>query len=240
MKLPQRMLQFGALALFSSMIGGLVLYRGGILTPNTNTPSWFAKVKQDSLQPPWLDTVQLKQILQEINKEHQSYYNSRSWMYGSKSAPPAPPTRIKRGKAKKNTAESSDPVSIMPYESDTIVAMDILRTRYEVAHFSDKDAADFKQLYAAFQAEDNGFEEYYQSNLVTLSFGRDSTRALEKLKYSPQHLPQLSQQEMIRFESVLDSLTRPRMMSSKTGIIFISAFDTTQAIKIVKAEKRSQ
>ncbi|MBC7778216.1 MAG: hypothetical protein H7246_22475 [Phycisphaerae bacterium] len=232
MKLPPRLLQFGTLALFSSMIGSLVLYRGGIFEATPSLPTWFSQVKQDSLQPPWFDSVQFKQILRETTQERLSSENFL--MYGSKSAPPAPPPPQKKKKRERKPAELE---AVVGTRFDTLIAMNILRTRYDVAHLSVEEAPEFRQIYAALQTGRSGYEELRVSFADPNSDRADSSLALAILRYGPQHLPRLSEQEKARFKVVLDSLTRPRMMSSKSGVIFISAVDTTQAIKIVKSEK---
>jgi len=171
MKLPQRLLQLGTLALFSSMIGSLVIYRGGFFDPSPPR----VKLEQDSLQPPWFDSLLFKRILRETVE--QSFMDNGQRIYVLNGAPSAPPPQKKKGK-KKHT--NDDGVRIAT-PADSLHAMEILRSFYELTH--------------------------------------------------------LSESEQQRFQIVLDGLTRPRMMSSKTGWIFISAVDTSKAIQIVLSER---
>ena len=117
--------------------------------------------------------------------------------------------------------------------------MEVLHTRYTVANLSKKDAALFRQFYTALQHEKRWVGDFWFSENASTVVS-DSSVALAKLFYGPQHLSTLSAQELNRFQAILDSLTRPRMMSSKSGIIFISSIDSTLALKLVKSEKRSK
>jgi hypothetical protein len=234
MKLPQRLLQLGTLAFFSSMIGSLVLYRSGFFEATPTLPSWLSLIEQDSLQPPWFDSVQFKHVLRETTQERLS---SDLRMFGSKSAPPAPPPPRKKGKGEKQSTALAELRLDNATAQDSLIALDILRTRYLVAHLSDQEIADFQKVYAVFRGDKQRVEDYLSLNSGVYFRGRDSSLALERLMYGPKNLPRLSEQEKARFIVVLDSLTRPRMMSSKSGRIFISPVDTTQAIKIVMSEK---
>ncbi len=235
MKLPQRILQIGTLTLFSSMIGSLVLYRSGLFESAPSQPTWFSEAKQDSVPQPWFNSVQFKQILREMTQERLSSENFL--MYGSKSAPPAPPPPQKKKKGKRKPSEVEAAVAT---RFDTLMAMNILRTRYDVAYLTNEEAREFRQIYADLQTGTSGYEGVRVSLADPNPDRADSSLALMTLRYGPQHLPRLSEQEKARFKVVLDSLTRPRLMSSKSGMIFISSIDTTQAIKIVKSEKRPQ
>ncbi len=237
MKLPQCLLQFGTLALFSSMIGSLVLYRSGIFEANPLPLAGHFDIRQDSLQPPPFDSVQFKQVLREILAQKPED-NFR--MLGSKSAPPVPPPPPKRIKGRRVSTDLPGGLSLEAATlTDTLIAMEVLNIRLAFSQFSDVEAAQFRRLYADLQVEKSMLGEFRFLYPEPALF-RDSSVALMKLIYGPQHLPYLSAQEKIRFQVVLDSLTRPRMMSSKSGIIFISSIDSTLALKIVKSEKRSK
>ena len=239
MKLPQRILQMGTLALFSSMIGSLVLYRGGVFESKPSQQQDLAKVWQDSLQPPWFDSAQFNQVLRETVQERLATIDFR--MFGSKSAPPAPPPPRKKNKGKNKSTEQTDAVnSNAATRWDSLIAMDILRTRYELGHLSNQEATEYQAVYASLLLAKDGDWNKVDFSSNPYAGGWDSSFALAILKYGPQHLPRLSAKESARFQIVLDSLMQPRWMSSKSGLIFTSAFDTMDAIKIVKEEKRSQ
>ncbi len=73
-----------------------------------------------------------------------------------------------------------------------------------------------------------------------LPLPRTLLHAMEILR-SFYELTHLSESEQLRFQIVLDGpLTRPRMMASKTGWIFISAEDTSKAIQIVISERQKK
>lgn len=237
MKKSQRLLQFGTLALFSSMIGGLVLYRSGMFDTKPLPPKGFFEVYQDSLQPPPFDSIQFKQVLREILAE-KSFADLR--MYGTKSAPPAPPPPSpQKAKGKKKSTDLSLVNLDAATSKDSLEAMEVLQTRHAITQLPGKEATLFRQFYSDLREEKKWAGDYRFSHFG-LAMYRDSSLALAKLFYGPQHLPTLSIEEMNRFQAVLDSLTRPRMMSSKSGIIFISSIDSTLALKIVKSEKRSK
>jgi hypothetical protein len=216
MKLPHRILQFGTLALFSSMIGSLVVYRGvSFESIPIQSP---ATLKRDSLPEPWFDSIQFQQILRETIQSRLS------------SASPQQKRKRKRNRVEPEVLE----IKKHAYQGDTIVAMKILHTRYAVAHLSPQEVLDFQQMYAAIIKDKENPRMRHDGYYL---YRTDSTDALNMLRYGPQHYSNLSEEERLRFKIVWDSLNRPRMMSSKTGIIFFSSMDTTRAIQIVKSEK---
>lgn len=236
MKTSQRLLQFGTLALFSSMIGSLVLYRSGVLDSSPSGPTSSFTAPYDTIQPPPFDSVKFKQVLREIIAQKPIEYFRMS---GTKSAPPAPPPPPPKARGRKKSTDYSWVNLETATRADSSAAMEVLHTRHTVANLSKKDAALFRQFYTDLQHEKRWVGDFWfsdnASNVVS-----DSSVALARLFYGPQHLPTLSAEELNRFQVVLDSLTRPRMMSSKSGIIFISSIDSTLALKIVKSEKRSR
>lgn len=235
MKLPQRLLQVGTLALFSSMVGSLVLYRSGFFEPAPSEQISLLNEKTDSLPQPWFDSVQFRQVIQQVTQTRKGF---EPVIYSSKSAPPfpmPPPKTMDKSKSAETSARTREEIAL---SFDTLVALSILRTRYEVAHLSAQDAQAFQRIYADREKTTRSEVYYYKYWGDPVFLSGDSSIALVRLKYGPQHLPLLSSEEQARFQFVLDSLTRPRMMSTKSGIIFLSAVDTMQAIKLVKSEKR--
>ena len=223
---------FGAFLLHDWKPGSV---SGRILKPTQALPQGFAKMLHDSLQPAWFDSAQFNHILRETIQER--LLSSDIRMFGSKSAPPAPPPPSKKAKDIRKSAELNEIGVEYASQIDSMKAMDILRTRYEVEHLSDQELVEFNQLYSILLADRRGWDDYRWLHSVHYFPPVDSSLVLAKLKYGPQHLPKLSEREKLRFKSVMDSLTRsPMIMSSKT-VILISSADTIQAIKIVKAEK---
>ena len=228
MKKSQRLLQFGTLALFSSMIIGLVLYRGGMLNSKAiYTYFEYGQVLKDTLPPPWYDQEQFDKIIR-IRKGHRS---ETERMFSSKMAPPIPPPHPDNRQSFYSLGFPDDA------KYDSLLATTILQTRYEIAQFSPEEAKKFKQIHQSLLSSKEK-QEKDRFFPIDPNLYLDSAFVLTKMKYGPQQLVALSSQEKSRFQVVLDSLTRPRMMSSKSGIIFISSIDSTLALKIVKSEKR--
>lgn len=231
MKIPQHLLQFGTLALFSSMIGNLVFFRGGIFDDRLSQHNWFSQAQQDSIQPPWFDRVQFEQILRETMADRlASGYTMEDNIVVYGGVPSV--QKKKNAKKKPGALNEIDLKSAIQY--DTLRSLNVLRTRYEVAHLSKQEARDYKRIFSNFRKEK--LTEYH-----VLPIESDSSLVLSRLRYGPQHFSQLSEQEKTRFKFVLDSLSRPKMLYSGVGPeYFLKAADTTRAIKIVKTEKMPQ
>ena len=106
---------------------------------------------------------------------------------------------------------------------DTLLAMDLIRMRYEVGKLPDM---------LVFQMQCNERTAGRIGNWISTY---DSLEIWKEMKYQPLRVDQLTSSEKQRFQTILDSLLRPRMMSSKSGIIFRHTADTMQALQILTA-----
>jgi hypothetical protein len=249
MQFPHRLLQIGTLALFSSMISGLVLFQSGTFKPEQPL------VEPDSLVPPtWLDSATLSSTLLYI---HQLRVKQEHWLTSSKASPvfslpsvsiEPPKKKGRRSKAnpvhtptQRDTASAAQrtlvPVAWHRELSrlDTQTAINVLRMRYEVARFHTPDSLKFGKRFQLIQRQSRR-QEQWLSTLPTPI--QDSITAWEQLRYGPAQVAALSSSDRIRYQTILDSLLRPRMMSSKSGLVFPQRADSTEALKILTAEKR--
>jgi hypothetical protein len=121
MPLPHRFLQIGTLALFVAMVGGLVFYQSGAVKQEP-------LVVQDSLPPTWSDSGIFHRLLSQVS-------HPQVWMSSSKVIMIFKPSNI---------AEKPDREAIVFSRSDTLLALDILRMRYEVGRLNFQDALLFQ------------------------------------------------------------------------------------------------
>lgn len=221
MQRPQRLLQIGTLVLFSTMIGGLTLFQSGTFQPEQPL------VEPDSLAPPtWLDSASFQSMLLYVR---QLRSERDRWMSSSKSG------RVFDKKDADTVRVTKRRIAgFMEFShSDTLRAMELLRMRYEVASSYPFDSLRFKGKLQ--EVKKQGGQRIWSLYLPAPT--NDSIVAWEQLRYSPERVPQLPTPDQHRFRVILDSLLRPRMMSSKSGLVFPQPIDTTEALKILAAEK---
>ena len=118
--------------------------------------------------------------------------------------------------------------------SDTLRAMELLRMRYEVTRFYGPDSLRFKGKFKDLRKQGWPSRQVIYFPAPT----DDSILAWQLLKYGPERVSQLPAPDQRRFQTILDSLLRPRMMSSKSGLVFPQPIDSTEALKILASEKR--
>ena len=118
--------------------------------------------------------------------------------------------------------------------SDTLRAMELLRMRYEVARFYGPDSLRFKGKFKELQKQ--GWPS--RKGIYFPASTNDSIVVWQQLRYGPERVAQLPAPDQHRFQTILDSLLRPRMMSSKSGLVFPQPIDSTEALKILASEKR--
>lgn len=224
MQLPHRLLQIGTLALFSTMIGGLTLFQSGTFKPEQPL------VKPDSLAPAaWLDSATFQSMLLHVRKFRREHERRMS---SSKSG------RVFDKKDADTVRVTKRRIAgFMEFShSDTLRAIELLRMRYEVSRFYQPDSLRFKGKLK--EVKKQGRQRIWSLYLPAST--NDSIMAWEQLRYAPERVSQLPASDQYRFQTILDSLLRPRMMSSKSGLVFPQPMDSAEALKILAAEKRRQ
>jgi len=231
MPFPHRLLQIGTLALFSSMIGGLVLFQCGVFAPEK------VPVASDSFLSSEVDSVRLREALRTI-KLQRAY---------------APGLGLVLDDYYFEAARRAAPEVQLAYGDTTFdFYVHPLATEIFLSSFSAEDTAIALKVLDMYDAMGRGLNfweyEYFgnASKAVRKAFGtltaEDSLQFWETIKRHRRSykLPPMTASETVRFQIILDSLTRPRLGSSKSGLIFRGHGDTLQALKILDAERPNE
>jgi len=230
MPFPHRLLQIGTLALFSAMIGGLVLFQCGVFAPEK------VPVAQDSL-PPTVerDSTQMRSALVAVRQSHLSMMSSSKVglvfdrVYYEAAERATPSEKLVYG----DTIFGGYvlPLAMEAFlkdfsHDDTLKAIEVLRMRHDLTKLSLPELRDFRD------------ECQRMHNIFSQGKIYDSLEAWRAMKLRSMRNAPLSPEDQLRFQTILDSLLRPRMMSSKSGLVFPQRADSTEALKILTAEKR--
>lgn len=231
MQLPHRLLQIGTLALFATMIGGLTLFQSGTFKPEQPL------VVPDSLAPPtWLDSAKFRDAMVAVKRTRM--YSSKiglvlddSYFEAAKRAAPAE----KMAYGDTTFGWYQQPLAIKIFLSDfskedTLEALNVFRMRQELTTLSLSEALDFQMQCQGWAYAFRGTR--WTSVDDSLQVWRSMSRSRRKSILLPE--------DATRFQAILDSLLSPRMMSSKSGLVFPQPIDSTEALKILAAEKLRQ
>lgn len=230
MQLPQRLLQIGTLALFSTMVGGLTLFQSGTFKPEQPL------VEPDSLVPAaWLDSAKFRGAMVDVKRSRM--YSSKvglvlddSYYGAAKRAPLSEKLRYGDTIFGWYQRELAIEAYLKDFShDDTLQALEVLRMRRDVAELNLVEALDFQMKCKQ--------TAYYGFDRRTWPSVEDSLQVWKQMNRLRSESA-LSASDQRRFRAILDSLLRPRMMSSKSGIVLPHPIDSTEALKILAAEKR--
>lgn len=233
MPLPHRLLQIGTLALFSSMIGGLVVFQSSAFTPERPL------MRLDSLPPAgWSDSARMRSALVSVRQSHLSMMSSskvglvfdKVYYEAAERATPSEKLlygdTIFRGYVRPLAMEAF--LKDFSHD-DTLQALDVLRMRRDISELNLVEALDFQM-----KCEQTAYQDFHRRMWPSVEDSLQIWRRMNRLR----SVSALSAPDQHRFRTILDSLLRPRMMSSKSGLVFPQQTDSTEALKILTAEKR--